>query len=248
MVTIKLKFVSEDVDRHGNVRRYVRIPGRAKVRIREQPGTAEFIAAYNQAVAGKVPNKSCRMPKIARGSFRAVCVAYYASGAFARLDDSTKRWRRHHLNEIARVHGDKPASLMQPKHVRRLRDELQDTPAAANTRLKALRALFSWAVENEEAPHDPTIGVKLIKHSTKGFHSWTLEDIERFESRHAIGSRARLAMSLLLYTACRREDVVRLGPQHVRTGRLRYRQAKNEHRNPVDLDIPLHPDLTVIIE
>lgn len=55
-------------------------------------------------------------------------------------------------------------------------------------------------------------------------------------------------MAILLYTACRREDVVRLGPQHIRDGRLRYRQAKNEHRNPVDLDIPVHSDLMTIIE
>ena len=31
-------------------------------------------------------------------------------------------------------------------------------------------------------------------------------------------------------------------------GRIRYRQAKNEHRNPVDLDIPMHPDLKAVIE
>ncbi len=55
-------------------------------------------------------------------------------------------------------------------------------------------------------------------------------------------------MALLLYTACRREDVVRLGPQHLRDGRLRCRQAKNEHRNPVDLDIPVHPDLQAAID
>jgi integrase len=36
---------------------------------------------------------------------------------------------------------------------------------------------------------------------------------------------------------------VRLGPQHVQNGRIRYRQAKNEHRNPIDMDIPLHSDL-----
>jgi integrase/recombinase XerD len=29
---------------------------------------------------------------------------------------------------------------------------------------------------------------------------------------------------------------------------LRYRQAKNEHRNPVDLNIPVHPDLQTIID
>jgi integrase/recombinase XerD len=54
-------------------------------------------------------------------------------------------------------------------------------------------------------------------------------------------------MAILLYTTCRREDAVRLGPQHVRNGRIRYRQAKNEHRNPIDIDIPLHPDLAAAI-
>ncbi len=34
----------------------------------------------------------------------------------------------------------------------------------------------------------------------------------------------------------------------MRKGRLRYRQAKNEHRNPVDLDIPVHPDLQAVID
>jgi integrase len=54
-------------------------------------------------------------------------------------------------------------------------------------------------------------------------------------------------MALLLYSACRREDVVRFGPQHIRQGRLQYRQAKNEHRNPIDIDIPVHPDLAKTI-
>jgi integrase/recombinase XerD len=74
-----------------------------------------------------------------------------------------------------------------------------------------------------------------------------LEEVEAFEARHPIGTKARLAMAILLYTSWRREDAVRLGPQYVRDGRIKYRQAKNEHRNPVDMDIPLHPDLAEII-
>jgi hypothetical protein len=62
-----------------------------------------------------------------------------------------------------------------------------------------------------------------------------------------LGSKAGLAMALLLYTACRREDVVRFGPQHLRNGRLQYRQANNEHRNPIDIDIPVHPDLLKVV-
>jgi len=54
--------------------------------------------------------------------------------------------------------------------------------------------------------------------------------------RNAGASRARL-------TTGRREDAPRLGRQHIRDGRVRFRQAKNEHRNPIDIDIPLHPAL-----
>ena len=42
----------------------------------------------------------------------------------------------------------------------------------------------------------------------------------RFEAKHPIGSKARLALALLLYTGQRRGDVVRLGRQHIRNGVL----------------------------
>jgi integrase len=36
---------------------------------------------------------------------------------------------------------------------------------------------------------------------------------------------------------------VRLGPQNINNGRLRYTMAKNEHRNPIDVEIPVLPEL-----
>jgi integrase/recombinase XerD len=116
----------------------------------------------------------------------------------------------------------------------------------ANKRLKALRAIFAWGGESLDL-ENPTIGVKLAKSNSSGHHSWSMQEVHQFEERHPVGSMARLALSLLLYTACRREDVIRFGPQHISNGRLKYTQAKNEHRNPVHMDIPVHPDLTAII-
>jgi integrase len=71
--------------------------------------------------------------------------------------------------------------------------------------------------------------------------------LEAFEACHPVGSKARLALSLMLFTGCRRGDVVRLGPQHIHVGRLQYRQQKNETRRPVDIDIPVHADLDEVI-
>jgi integrase/recombinase XerD len=55
-------------------------------------------------------------------------------------------------------------------------------------------------------------------------------------------------MALMLFSACRREDVVPLGPQHFRDGWMTYIQAKNEHKAPVKLEIPVHPKLQEIID
>jgi site-specific recombinase XerD len=136
---------------------------------------------------------------------------------------------------------------MLPRHVRKIRDEQPDKPGAANIRLKALRALFTWVTEEGECENNPTVGVKKILYRTNEHHTWTTEEIEMFKARHPVGTKPRLALDLLRFTTGRREDAPRLGPQHIRSGRIQFRQAKNEHRNPIDIDIPLHPELEASI-
>jgi integrase/recombinase XerD len=243
---LRFRYLVEDVDRYGNIRLYVRVPGRQKVRIRAPFGTDEFITAYNVAVSDHVLRPR-QTEESKPGSFRWLCVQYYTSPTFGRLDPATQTWRRRALDHIALKHGYKPVALMEARHVRQLRDERGDKPSVANKRIKALQALFGWAMEADLVKQDPTLGVRKIKYATTGFHTWTLDEIEQFKARHPIGSRARLALALMLHTTGRREDAVRLGPQHVRDGRVRFRQAKNEHRNPVDIDIPAYPDLLATI-
>ena len=85
---IRLKHLVEDRDRHGNIRLYVRVPGRPKVRIKAPFGTDEFIAAYNAAVSDHVmAPRQTRDAKL--GSFRHLCVLYYGSPIFERFDRAT---------------------------------------------------------------------------------------------------------------------------------------------------------------
>ena len=74
-------------------------------------------------------------------------------------------------------------------------------------------------------------------------HTWTEAEIEQYEARHPIGSRARLAMALLLYTGQRRSDVIRMGPQHIRKGVL----AITQQKTGTELAVPVHPSLAEII-
>lgn len=247
MAAIKLKYVTTDVDGNGNARYYFRRPGQRKLRLRGLPGSKEFMAAYQAALDGEIQPQDTKRKGLQKGSFAALCHRYYGSAYFKRLDQSTKNWQRRALDGIAAQHGDKPFARLEAKYIRRWMDAKAETPAAANTMLKALRALFKWAVRAGEADSNPAKDVEKIQYASSGFHTWTPDEVRQFEEKHPIGTKARLALALLLYTACRREDVVRFGPQNIRDGRLRYTQAKNEDRNPVAIDIPVHPDLAAVI-
>ena len=51
-------------------------------------------------------------------------------------------------------------------------------------------------------------------------------EFPQFEAMHPIGSRARLAFALLLYTGQRRGDVIHMGRQQVQAGFIVVRQQK----------------------
>lgn len=113
------------------------------------------------------------------------------------------------------------------------------TPQMARHWLKALRRLLQFAVTEGFRADDPTQGIKRACIKSDGYHTWTEAEIDQFEARHAIGTRARLAFALLLYTAQRRGDVITMGRQHVRDGAIAVRQQKNG----ATLQIPIHAEL-----
>lgn len=132
-----------------------------------------------------------------------------------------------------------------------MRDRRADKREAANNRVKRLRRIFAWALENgiPGVTVNPARDVPLLKpERVGGFPTWTPADIERFVRRHPIGSKARLALALLIYTGVRRSDVVSLGRQHVREGVLVFRQHKGRKRSPLTLDLPILPVLQSIID
>ena len=116
-------------------------------------------------------------------------------------------------------------------------------PHSARTLLKSLRSFMTWCVEHKLMRSNPTLGIKLKVPRSDGFHTWSEPEIAAFEAHHPVGSRARLAFALGLYTAQRRGDVVHIGRQHIRDGVLGVRQRKTG----ASLSIPVHPELKEII-
>jgi hypothetical protein len=80
---------------------------------------------------------------------------------------------------------------MESRHFRALRNELADRPEATNAIVKALRQVYAYATEAELVDRNPAREVSYIKCGSQGFHSWTIEEIQQFEERHPVGTKAR---------------------------------------------------------
>lgn len=251
------RFVVEDTDRHGNVRVYLRHGGR-KTRLKMTPGTPEFEAEYQAALdpARSKPAPKKRGPAAPR-SLRWLCELYYASPTFLSLDKTTQRVRRSILDHICERHGHKPFAGMQPRDVAKLRDEKKGLPEAANSRVKALRQLFKWAAAPEYgyAQHNPAKDVPYLRsNNPDGHHAWTREEIAQYQEAHPVGTKARLALDLLLYTGVRASDVIALGPQMERQREgdprrwLHFTEFKGRQRKPKHRELPILPILAETIE
>ncbi len=255
----RLRYVVEDVDRRGNVRVYFRRKGQPKLRLPDPIGSPEFLTAYQAAMVGMLKPKGAQVQiasgRILSGSNRALCVEYFKSAQFTRLDARTQRVRRgilarfcQHRNSRGEPYGDQPFSLLEARHIRRQRDQLAATPEAANALVKALRQLFAFATEYDHTERNPARDVAYLSSGSEGFHTWTIEEVRQFEGRHPVGSKARLAFALMLYAGVRRSDAVALGRQHVRDGWLTFTVVKNRGRKPVTLQVPILPELQSIID
>src|SRR4029453_17722299 len=82
------KFVHGFVDRHGKPRFYFRRAGFKKVPLPGLPWSPEFMAAYEQALAGQPLQIGGSRTK--PGTLRALAVSYFASPAFRTLRPSSQ--------------------------------------------------------------------------------------------------------------------------------------------------------------
>ena len=235
-------YLTGDRDRHGNERLYVRRGGR-KIRIRARPATQAFIQAYGDALQALESEASPRrqiVKSAPAGTLGWLAACYFASVEYRRLDRKSQVTRRGIIEDCLReprkpgsrdLMRDCPVILLSPAHVKMLRDRKAATPGAANNRRKYLSSMFGWAVEHGLLRLNPAREVRKVRYATAGFHTWTVEEVRQFEERHPVGTKARLALALLLYLGVRRGDVVTLGRQHVKDGWLRLVPRKTRYRS-----------------
>jgi integrase len=243
MTRIRLQFVHAFHDRHGKLRHYFRRPGFKQTPLVGPPGSAEFMEAYQAALAGLTPpRQEVGASRTKPGTVNAAVVGYYQSLAFRSLALVTQKKRRAILERFRDLAGDKSIATLRREDAHRLLGKMK--PGAARNWLKTLRGLLVFAVAEGFRADDPTHGIKLQPLKSAGIPTWTEEEIAQFEAHYPIGTKARLAFALLLDTAQRTGDVVRMGRQHVQSGAIHIRQNKTGET----LAIPIYPSLQAVLD
>jgi len=229
----RAKGLIKDTDRHGNDRWYYRRKGMGKVRLREPYGSDAFWEEYSAAVlgvsyvpAGEKPKPSRIGSRAAPGTFRHL-VEQYMTREVANQAIHTRSRKRLVLDEICRetclsksgetTTGEFAYRRLEPRHIAIIRDQKPGRPEAANNRIKILSAMFEWALRPEVglATTNPARGVKKLQGNIDGHHTLTQDELDRFEAKHPVGTKARLAYAIFRCTGLRICDAAVFGRQHL---------------------------------
>ena len=240
MTTIRLRYVDRFVDRHGHLRHYFRRPGGPRIPLPGLPGSDEFISAYRAALEG-TSHRPGRQSRAAVGTFNRLALDYFASPDFLRLGPRTRYAYRRVIERYLGEHGHRQVAEMRREDVKKIMALKARTPGSANDLLKKIRTLIKFAIEAGWRSDDPTLRIKTFPEHE--FHTWTEDEIARYEAFWPIGSRERTAFALHLYTGQRRADVARMAWTDVAGDAIHVVQQKTGVR----LTIPLHPNLSAAL-
>ena len=250
-VTIRLpKYVSGFTDRHGKLRLRFRRGG-ANRYMQSVFGTKAFDAEYaelldiSQPVAGTVVRE-----RVIPGSVRALLQRYYGSSSFGGNADTRAR-NRSILERFSKKHGHRPVRTCPFDKldsyigaVTICQDDGTGGKGAARNARKQLKRLFRYAVKIGWCDVNPVDFIEPIKNDSTGFHTWTETEINQYRAYYPLGTQARLALEIYLWTGKRRSDGIRIGPQNVAGDYLRGRDAKTRKA----WRIPIAPALRQAID
>jgi len=236
MTHIKLDYVHEYRDRHGKLRRYVRRPGSRRVALPSLPGSPEFMQVYQDAMTGSPPPARARRHK--PGTLGALAAEFQGSTEFANLKPSSQATYRLALGPVLKRDGHRLVRDLPADKARKIIQEIgEHRPGMANLTRAVLRRMFSFAISiglRKDNPFNQTTKYKLGTH-----HTWTDAQLETYEKRWPLGTRERLAYDVLLYSAQRVGDVVRMLRSDIRNGVI----AVVQEKTGTEVFVPLHPAL-----
>lgn len=229
--------VSSFVDRHGKRRYRFRSKGRGCY-LKAHPNTADGAAEIAAFLAAQGAQPGPALVRWPHGTIGWLAPRFLASPAFAGGKGALHaRSSRLILDKfVAEFAADKVADW-RFDHVEALlmrtarpsadaRGRKRGGPSAASNLRGALLPLFDYAIRLGLIASNPVALSDAPKVPKGGFHAWTEIEIAQYRARHPLGSAARLALEIFLWTWQRRGDASQFGHKHLQNGRFEYVQGK----------------------
>jgi integrase len=234
-------YVQKEVTRHGKTVWYFRRGKEARIRLPGTFGSKEFNAAYDAAVSGTpLPEKT----KAPQSSLKWLVDRFFESGRYAQFKPNTQRTYKYMLASVLKTGADLNFRAITQSDVKSGKVRREHKPTMAVAYVQVMRALFKFAVDSGWMTTNPADEISTELPKSDGHHTWTVDEVEKFQATHPIGTQARLAMDIMLYTGFRRSDAIVFGPQHIKNGVISLSTIKTG----TDVDIPVLPPLAESIE
>ena len=210
-------------------------------RLHGEPGSPEFMAAYNEAIEKR------RIPE--PGRFRSLVTLYRASADFKKLAVSTIRNWGPWLDRIVDYFGDLSiAQFDRPEKIRPIirqwRNRFADKPRTADYGLQVLSRVLAYAVDPlGKIAGNPCEGIKQLYTVDRSEIIWTMADIARLKA--TCSPDIAHAVDLAAHTGLRLGDLLRLSWAHVGDDAIIITTGKSKHRR--EAIIPLYDDLKKVL-
>lgn len=201
-------------------------------RLDGQPGTPEFVASFNRAVAARKTPKRDNLASLV-GQFR-------SSPEFARMADSTQaEWGRWLARiEIATI-GSLPIAALNDRAVKDdlmgWRDSYADRPRTADYGAQVLARVLSWGMSRGKLTFNAMDGAGTLYRADRADMIWTEDDLSAFAEKASV--EVAKALRLACLTGLRRSDLIALQWRHIGETAIVFSTAKS--RKTVTVTIPL---------
>ena len=187
-----------------------------------KPGSPEFVAAYNAAIAKKVAPPA--------GILLALLNRFQQSGEFLHaINERTRRDYVKNIKRIEREFADFPLKALDDREARAVflewRDELAKTSLRqADYTYQTLRRVLSWALKRGLIATNPCVEGGKLYHGSRVDKVWSDEEVGRFLD--VAPPRLALALLLAINTGQRQGDLLKLPWSSYDGSVIRIRQRK----------------------
>jgi integrase len=235
MAKLRLKYINEYIDRTGKLRRYFKRGGKQLGALPGEVGSEEFMTAY-AAFLAETPVAVVR--SMHADSLHKLVVDFYGSRMFTDLKASTRQLYKYALEPLVTEHGHRSATLMTADNAEKIINSIgEKRPGMGNLTRAVMRRVMAFAVKTKRRKDNPMLAVEAFK--VGEHHCWTDAELKQYEAKWRLGTRERLAYALLLFTAQRVGDVVRMNRGDISEGMIHVVQEKTA----AEIWVPIHPEL-----